>query len=144
MSTTTLAPVCPAPGGLICNDDDACTDDFCTAGVCENVEKTGIDSVLCTCGQSLPDECVGTTLPKTVQRLSTRACRLFDAVTDAPARKQIRRLKQAARALLRAKSAVVRAQRRGLAPECAAVLAESYGTTSERAVGLAGQVQVPR
>jgi len=116
----------------------------CTAGVCENVEKTGLDSVLCTCGQSLPDECTGTTLPKTVQRLTTRACRLFNAVADAPAKKQIRRLKQAARALLRAKAAVVRAQRRGVVPECAAALAESYGDTSDRAVSLAGQIQAPR
>jgi hypothetical protein len=53
-------------------------------------------------------------------------------------------LKQAARALLRAESSIVRAQRRGLRPECAAALATSYRATGERAVNLAGQIQVPR
>jgi len=144
MSTTTLAPVCPAPGGLLCNDDDPCTDDFCSAGLCENVEKSGIDSVLCTCGQSLPEVCAGTELPKAVQRLTTRACRLFSTVAEAKPKKQIRRLKQAARALLRAEASVVRAQRRGLAPECAAALAEGYRTTGERATNLAGQIQIRR
>ena len=142
MSTTTLAPVCPAPGGLLCNDDDPCTDDVCTAGVCDNVEKTGIDSLTCTCGQTLPEVCAGAQLPKSVQRLTTRACRLFTTLADAKAKKQARRLKQASRALLRAESAVVRAQRRGLAPECAAALAETYRATGDRATNIAGQIQI--
>ena len=144
MTTTTLPPVCAAPGGILCNDDDPCTDDFCTAGECDNVEKTGFDSLTCACGQTLPVACAGTELPKSVQRLTTRACRLFTTLDEAKAKKQVRRLKQAARALLRAESAVVRAQRRGLAPECAAVLADSYRVTSDRATSLAGQIQAPR
>jgi hypothetical protein len=144
MSTTTLPPVCPAPGGLICNDDDPCTDDVCTAGICDNVEKTGFDSLICTCGQSLPEVCAGTQIPKSVQRLTTRACRLFTTAAEAKAKKQVRRLKQAARALLRAESVVVRAQTRGLAPECAAALADTYRVTGERATNLAGQIQVRR
>jgi len=144
MSTTTLSSVCPAPGGLLCNDDDPCTDDVCTAGVCDNLEKTGFDSLTCTCGQSLPEVCAGTQLPKSVQRLTTRACRLFTTLAEAKAKKQVRRLKQAARALLRAESAVVRAQRRGLAPECAAALADRYRVAGGRATSLAGQIQTPR
>jgi hypothetical protein len=144
MSTTTLPPECAAPGGLLCNDDDPCTDDFCTAGVCENVDRTGLDSVLCTCGQTLPVECAGTQPPKTVERLASRACRLFSTVADAPVRKQVRRLKQAARTLLRAEAAVVRAQRRGLAPECAAALAERYRVAGDRATNLAGQIRLSR
>ena len=108
------------------------------------MEKTGFDSLTCTCGQSLPDVCAAVQLPKSVQRLTTRACRLFSSVAEAKARKQVRRLKQAARALLRAESAVVRAQTRGLAPECAAALADTYRVTGERATNLAGQIQVRR
>ena len=144
MSTTTLPLACPAPGGLLCNDDDPCTDDVCTEGVCDNVEKTGFDSLTCSCGQTLPVVCAGTEIPKSVQRLTTRACRLFDTIADAKVKKQIRHLKQAARALLRAESAIVRAQRRGLAPECAAALAESYRATGERATTIAGQIQTRR
>jgi hypothetical protein len=74
-----------------------------------------------------------------VQRYTTRACRLFDAAVDAPARKERRRLRQGARALRRAVAVVVRAQVRGLAPECAAALADQYRSAGDQAAFVATQ-----
>jgi hypothetical protein len=116
-----------------CDDGDPCTDDACLLGVCENAEKTGLEAVTCTCERTQPDVCAGQALPKAVARYTTRACRLFSEVLDAPPRRQRRRLRQGARALKRAVAIVVHAQLRGLAPECAAALTDQYRDASERA-----------
>jgi hypothetical protein len=139
--TTTLPVFCPAPGGILCNDDDPCTDDVCTTAIgCEHAEKVGLASLTCTCERTLPLVCVGEPLPRSVQRYATRACRLFNSAIDARPKKQARRLKQAVRALRRAESAVVRAQTKGVAPECAAALAAEYrGTAEHTAAILLGQ-----
>jgi ribosomal protein L44E len=86
----------------------------------------------------VPAICAASTLPKSVQRYTSRSCRLFNvaATLENKPRARARRLRQGARALERAVSAVVRAQRRGLAPECAAALAEEYRATASRATGL--------
>jgi hypothetical protein len=93
----------------------------------------------CTCDRVLPDQCVGATLPKSLQRYTSRACRLFDAALEASPKKQRRRLRQGARALRRAASVVIRAQVRGLAPECAAALADQFRSTGDQATFLASQ-----
>jgi hypothetical protein len=131
----TTLPVCEAPGALVCNDDEPCTDDVCTAGVgCEHFDKVGLASLTCTCERTLPAACATVAeLPRSVLRYTNRACRLFTGAVDAKPRKLARRIKQAVRALRRAESAVVRAQTRGLAPECAAALAEQYRGTADRA-----------
>jgi hypothetical protein len=116
-----------------CDDGDPCTDDACIAGVCDNVLKTGLDAVTCTCDRTQPEVCADQSLPRSVARYTTRACRLFADALDATPRRQRRRLRQGARALRRATAAVVHAQRHGLAPECAAALAEQYRDASDRA-----------
>jgi hypothetical protein len=72
-------------------------------------------------------------VPRAVARYTTRACRIFADVADAPIKRQRRRLRQGARALRRAVGVIVRAQLHGLAPECAAALAEQYRDASDRA-----------
>jgi hypothetical protein len=131
--------VCEAPGGVPCDDADPCTDDTCVGGVCENAPKVGIESLTCTCDRVLPDQCVGVSLPKSLQRYTSRACRLFDAALEASPKKQRRRLRQGARALRRAASVVIRAQVRGVAPECAAALADQFRATGDQATFLASQ-----
>ena len=102
---------------------------------------TGLDGITCTCAQAVPSACDGQQIAPKVQRLSTRACRLFAQAVDAPARRERRRLRQGARALQRALNAVVHAQLRGLAPECAAALADHYRQASDRAVLLADTIR---
>jgi hypothetical protein len=122
----------------VCDDGDACTDDVCTPGVgCENPPKLGLDSVTCTCDRALPDTCAGVALPTKVQRLSARACRFFSDAVDAKPGPRRRKLRQGARALRRAIAAVVRAQLKGLPPECASDLTQGYRDASERASLLA-------
>jgi hypothetical protein len=123
-----------------CDDGDPCTDDACLAGTCDNAAKTGFDAITCTCERTQPVVCAGQSLPRAVTRYTTRACRLFSEVADAPPRRQRRRLRQGARALKRAIAVVVRAQVRGLAPECAAALAEQYRDASDRASIAADQL----
>jgi hypothetical protein len=114
---------------------------MCVDGVqCENAPKTGIESVTCTCVQVMPDACEGLELPKKVQRFVTRACRYFAQAVDARPRKERRRLRQGARSLRRAVSAVTRAQLQGFSPECAADLAAFYRAVSDRAALLADQI----
>jgi hypothetical protein len=64
----------------------------------------------------------------------------LSAAVDARPRKQLRRIRQAVRALRRAESAVVRAQTKGLAPECAAALSEEYRGTADLAGILLAQL----
>jgi hypothetical protein len=108
--------------------------------VCDNSAKTGLDAVTCTCERTQPTICASQTIPRAVARYTTRACRLFGTVADAPSRRQRRRLKQGARALKRAVAIVVRAQLRGLSPECAAALADQYRDASDRASVAADQI----
>jgi hypothetical protein len=136
----TTLPVCPALGGITCNDDDPCTDDTCTPAGCDNVPKVGLESVTCTCEQALPTVCAAEELPRSVKRNTTRACRLFSAAVTAKPRGQVRKLRQGARALQRAAAAVVRAQVRGLSPECAAALYDQYLSASDRAAAAANQI----
>jgi hypothetical protein len=75
-----------------------------------------------------------------VQRTTTRACRLFSAAADSTPRRERRRLKLGARALRRAGAMIVRAQLRGLAPECAAALADQYQDAVDRASFAADQL----
>ncbi len=107
---------------------------------CENTPLTGLDAVTCTCPPVAPSICDGQAIPSAVQRYSARACRLFAQAVDAPPRRQRRRLRQGARALRRAVAIAVRAQIKGVAPECAAALAEQYGAASDRASSLAEQM----
>ena len=132
--------MCPAPNGIVCDDGDPCTDDACVAGICESTDKTGLDAVTCTCDRPLAAVCVGQTIPRVIQKSTTRACRLFAAAVDAKPRRQRRELRQGARALRRAVSAAIRAQLRGLAPECAAALSEQYQDAADRASLAADQL----
>jgi hypothetical protein len=138
---TTTLPACLAPGGIPCDDGDPCTDDACIPALgCENVPRTGLDAVTCTCARALPDICIGQTVPKRVQKFATRACRLFSQAVDAKPARQRRRLKRGAQSLRRAAAAVVHAQLRALAPECAAALADQFRDASDRAAFAADQI----
>jgi hypothetical protein len=134
---------CNAPNGVPCDDTEACTDDFCIDGVCDNVPRTGIDGVVCTCERPLPLECTTQTIPTSAQRLTARACRLFSAAVEAPRAKQRRRLARGARALRRAVARVVRAQLKGLSPECAAALTTQYQDADERASAIVEILRAP-
>jgi hypothetical protein len=103
------------------------------------VPKVGLASVTCTCDRVLPSVCAGDELPRSVKRNTTRACRLFGAAVNAKPRGQVRKLRQGARALKRAAAAVVRAQVRGLSPECAAALYDQYLSASDQASTVAAQ-----
>jgi hypothetical protein len=109
------------------------------AGVCDNAPKRGLEAVTCTCDRTQPEVCAGESVTRGVTRNATRACRLFSEALDAPPRRQRRRLKQGVKALRRASALAVRAQLRGLSPECAAALAEQFADASERASAAASQ-----
>jgi hypothetical protein len=138
--TTTTVPVCIAPGGIPCDDGDPCTDDTCVAGICDNAPKLGLDAVTCTCERIQPTVCASESIPRGVTRNATRACRLFSAAVDSTPKRQRRRLKQGAKALRRAAAIAVRAQVRGLSPECAAALTNQFEDATERATIAASQI----
>ena len=134
-------PVCEAPGGIPCDDGEPCTDDLCFPGVgCEHADKTGVAAVTCTCERELPAECADQAIPKRIQNYRIRACRLFSQALQGKPGRQRHRLKQGAKGLRRGISAVVQAQLRGLAPECAAALADQFRDASDRATLAADQI----
>lgn len=133
-TTTTTLPSCVPPN---CDDGNACTTDACIAGTgCTHTEAIGIARARCLCGL-LPDECSGQTLPASIARTTSKACRALDAAEDAARKRQRALLGKAARFLKKAQKKTTHAaagRRPALEADCAEALAVLLGEQRRRAL----------
>jgi hypothetical protein len=121
----------PAPA---CDDGDPCTEDACAPGVgCVSTPVSGLASVTCTCGRSVPAACSDQMLPASIGGRRQRACALFASAAGTTRRPLLlRRLRRAVQTI-NGSIHLVASRRRTVSAACAGALKGELRDTRDRA-----------
>jgi len=124
---------CTGGAAVTCDDGDPCTIDSCNpADGCLTRSRDGFEGLACICDRTPPATCAGATVPRTITKRSTKACKLIATARTADTVHARKLLGRVAVQLKRAKAAVARFGRKAPAG-CGQALAAQLGDDEARA-----------